>query len=664
MRPVALDSAGTREPRRAGGILLVAHDLSRPDIGGRNRVIAGVRRILTPAAAAVVGLAARVRGRNGDVAVVANDYVAGTLRRWVPQASIVPYETRLLRQVEEADYARLHRFADLLEQISRRAAAAGGGFTHKGLSLIKIHEIRWIWHVAYAEGSLSLFEQELRARGWHRLAALGFSAQLPYAVRALRRVGGTRSRSARAMAHIAETREYDGHSRFLRRMFPHFLERVTEGSRPPAVPAKGGARRLLAVGNFDRTIERLEHLLPTLSLAGFEIHLLALPRLKSIERLAAAGVRCSLVGDWLTPTEVTALKPAAAAKSERWWAELTAAMRETTVDHESRELFDNVRPLLEAHFRYGAEPTMMAAEVGRRAVEAIQPDIVLNFEDWEFNRAVTVVAAESGVASVAYYCLSAPGVAGLVRRTQPWMAVAGENLRAAFRSQYGEDRIRVVGDPLAQPAKSLPDAAQRQAYREALNLASDRPLIVILSSFPVSGISLLDIETVFRRTFAAARAIDAQVVVKSHPAQSVAQIRGWMKAWDCGNAPILYDVSLFDLCACADLVSVPVTSAVHQAMMAGTPVVCLQTRESLEPFESMGFSYLAGKGIVHAPPGTDLETMFRSLIFDRTRRAEQIRRGFAHVEEHSGPLDGRAPERFLAFVEDILHARGATCRTA
>lgn len=638
--------------------LLIAQELASPDIGGRNRLTGWLRRLFGPVVVTMIGAAAYIACRlNPRATVVANDYVAGKLHGRIPAKEMLRYERSVMEVMESADYSPLHRFVDILDDTSRRLSASGGGFEHHGVSLLKVNEIRWVAHVVYADVVLRFFERVLTRGGWRRVAALGVSAQLPLIVRAADRLGLTMSNSTRLFARLSGLRAERNHGHFIDSVLPLSFERPAHFSKPSLPgPKIKGERRLLAIGNYDRTMERFERLLPVLKAQGFSVHLLALPRINILDRLVDDhGVQCSLVADWMSSDEVERLRAEALSKAKRWWQELVRTRHEKSALSEEGARFDNVQGILRSYFLHGAESAMAAAEIGRRVIDRIEPDIVLNFEDWEFNRGATLVAEQRGIPTVAYYCLSAEAQPGLVRRTQSWMAVAGKNLYRSHARQYPPARIRIVGDPLAASPGPKLGAKELSAMRGRFGLDMNRPVLAIMSSYPSDGVQLSDLEVMFKRSFDAANCIgDIQIVVKAHPAQLVSQVQQWLDAWNCHGALILQGVPLYDLCACVDLVSVPITTAVHQALLAGTPVVNLQPIESLEQFDKMGFDYLAGKGIVHVPPTEDAVSVVRSLLFDHAARQAQVQRGYDHVAEHSGPLDGKAPERFVAFVEDIL----------
>ena len=642
-------------------MIILAPDQLSPDIGGRNAFISGVRRLTGgPALSLIVARARHLIATHPGSRVVANDAVAEAARGVIDPANVEGYERDLLLDVETSDYTPLHQFADALDDLSAQLDRSGqGGFHHRGISLVKIHEIRWIWPIAYTCSFARLCLDWITSSKARRLTALGWTTKLPAAIYAARRVQVRIGPVARAFASLSDQLEYRAHATFVGNIVPHWMEQASLDRSVPVMPYPTDKPAIVVVANFDRTLERLERLVPELQAADYTLHVVATRRLPSLDRLRAQGVDCTLAKDWLTPQDMRTITKEGTAKGKAWWQAVTraAAAGRLAQTQGEIEIFDNARHVLRAHFLHGGPACMFAVEVAARVLDTYKPQLILNFEDWDLNRALSLMARQRNIPSLAYYCLSAPGHAALVRRTQDWMATSGENLRKAFVHQFAPGHIRVLGDPLVRPIEHRVDAEARRALRQQLGLHPDKPLIVLMGSYPTVGLTLDDLKTVFQRTVRAAALIgNVQVIVKSHPAQTAEQVKQWCVAWDCGDIPVVKDVSLFDLCEAAELASVPVTSGVHQALMAGIPVVCLQSRQSILPFESMGFDYLTGKGVVHVPVELDAAPVVARLLFDAEARKQQIAQGFQHVEEHSGPADNLCGQRLVAFIADILAA--------
>lgn len=639
-------------PVKAKRIVVVAPYLADTNATGTTYVSRFGRYLLYDLLArALPYLIRRLLRRSQRSAILANDHAARVLGAEFGN-KMLPYDGPLVEEVERYDYSRLHEYVDHLERKSNVLAESGRGFSYKGISLIKVQEIRWIWPSTYAIAFTRLTRQAIRRVDATRFNAAGINSYLPSAILAAEAAGISVGFGTRLAGWISSRFEAFTLRRFLRSILVEF--RGETRHRLPRVGAKLDARkRLLVIGNFDRTIERLEKLLPKLAEAGYSVHAVCLPRIKRVPELRAAGVSCSYVSQWISDAESAALVKRAR-KLGRDWSQVAKDQLQDCGD-EGIGFSKVVGLVLKTHFTAGAPAAMYAAEVATRVMDEIQPDVVLNFEDWEFNRTISLLAESRGVPTLAYYCLSATGHAEMVRRTQSWMAVAGENLRNSFAHQYAGNRIRIVGDPLALGGVSRLTSSDRRRLRESHGIEPDCPVILLLSTYPTFGLGLEDIEIYFKRTFAAVRHIaGARVIVKAHPAQPVPEVEGWLKAWGIEDAPVVREAVLSDLCEAADLISVPISSAVHQAMMSSSPVVCLMREQTVSTFESMGYDYLSGKGVRFIPPDESAASVFKSLLFDPVARKEQLERAKLHVVEHVGPLDGEAPDRFATFLDDIL----------
>jgi hypothetical protein len=584
-------------------------------------------------------------------AILANDQAAKVLVAEFGD-EVFPYDGPLVEEVERYDYSRFHDYVDGLERMSNALGKTGRGFSYKGISLIKVQEIRWIWPSTYAIAFARLTRRAIRNIEATKFKAAGINSYLPSAILAAEASGLSTGFGTRLTGWISSRIEAFTLRRFLRSIWVEF--RGEARHRLPRVKVKLDKRkRLLVIGNFDRTIERLEKLLPRLAEAGYSVHAICLPRIKRVPELQAAGVSCSYVSQWISDAESAALFKRSKKLGRDWWQVAKDQLQDC--GEEGIGFGKTVGLILKTHFTAGAPAAMYAAEVATIVLDEIRPDVVLNFEDWEFNRSISLLAESRGVPTLAYYCLSATGHAKMVRRTQSWMAVAGENLRASFAHQYADDHIRIVGDPLALGGLRKSTASDRRRVRESHGIEPDSPLILLLSTYPTFGLGLEDIEIYFKRTFAAAREITgARVIVKAHPAQPVHEVEGWLKSWEVDGVTVVRDDVLSDLCEAADLISVPISSAVHQAMMSSSPVVCLMHEQTISTFDSMGYDYLSGKGVRFISPDESATTVFRSLLFDPAAREEQLERAKLHVVEHVGPLDGEAPDRFVKFLDDIL----------
>jgi len=585
--------------------------------------------------------------------LICNDVVADFLENKDGQFSINRYEGDLVSAVEAADYKEFHSFADCLEKLSR--SIQNDEHTHRDISLVKMNEVRWIWPLVYNCVFSKVFCDYIKKNKHDSLKTFGANTYLSSAARAARSQGIDISAGSKLLSFISREREYLAHSKFAKSLMEGFFNEHI----PPQRPAWGkkSKPRMLIVGNYDRTIERFIKILPYVVQAGFDCHIIGTPCINVLKNIQQTeSITCSYVQQWVSESESQGIKVEASRKGSLWWKTVKNSTNELDkFEYSGINLLEQGKEILQAYALNGTHNAMYCCEVGHRILNEFQPDVILNFEDAELNRAITLQANNRKIPTVAYYCLSATGHAQMVRRTQGWMAVAGQNLYDSFVPQYTPKRIRIVGDPLVEPIESKLGPEQKRALRIKFGLDPEKPCVLLMSTYPTTNTSLFEIETIFKRTFKAIRNIgDVQLVIKAHPRQILSEVRQWVKLWGITGAKIFRDIPLIEIIKASDMVSACRSSSSHQMMLAGVPIVSLQSTRALLPFESMGYDYLAGKGIVHIDENTNAEDIFRKLLFNEDEREKQIQKGYKHAEEHVGPLDGNAGQRFVEYISYIM----------
>jgi hypothetical protein len=384
--------------------------------------------------------------------------------------------------------------------------------------------------------------------------------------------------------------------------------------------------------------------------------MLGVKRISLVDELRKAGVVYSRTEEWMTGAEVTRLMDTTRRRSRRGWHSLQAYARNgLKQEWQGLPIFRYAAPALKASCEDGAEFSAYFVETARRAIDRCKPDVLVCFEDWELPRAATLLCRQRKIPTIAYYSLSGASYPEMIRRSQEWMAVSGESLYRNFLPQYGGDHIRIVGDTVVDKAVSLSRDDARRKICLDFGLRTDAPIIVLLSTYTVTPMRQEDIKEMFQRTFDAASAVTgSQLVIKTHPMQPTERVKQWVADWG-GAGTIIDNCDLFTLCRAADIVSTPPTSGVWQALVAGTPTVCLMPRETVAQFTNIGYGYLERKGIWHISTDQDARSVFRDLIFDVKIRDEQIRKGYEHAQEHVGPVDGHACERLVSFLKEVMH---------
>lgn len=583
------------------------------------------------------------------------------------------YDADIVIWKEQADCSALHEFADALYRLSELAGKESG-LTYHNLPVLKLLEPRWLDPLfssilVYANMFSSVLDKtrppSVRVLGGfseiERLAADIASAKaIP--------VSGARFRWwLRALSELmceGVVDQVESYRAMVRRDLRELPGKANMSAydrlaRPP----------VLFVANINRTLERLRAALPTIQgRAEFEPCVLASSRVTLVEALKAQGLPCSYTRDWLSANEGRQLVEQAGNRALTGWRYLQSQAT-ALLPHswQGVRIYSYAEPLLQAACLEGSCRAVIVAEIAKRVIDRCKPVLVVNFEDGELNRAVTLLCQQRGIPTLAYHNLSPGSYVGLVRYTQEWVAVAGPWLYRSYstKQRYTPDRIRIVGDTLTDSVATASRGKARETICRTLNLSAMHPILVLLSAYPACPITVTDIWLGFKRMFRAARQIQgSQVVVKAHPLQSVETVKQWMSAWDCSGV-LVHDCDLLELCLAADLVcTISTTTAVWQPMLARTPVVYVQPRDALGQLDQVGFDYLKGKGVVHISPEEDPAPAFERLIFDSSTRQAQIERGLAHASEHVGPLDGESSSRLVRWMNEIIGSCSRTERTA
>ena len=634
------------------GIMIATENFSNVESGG-------MRCMLKAASLRVLAsLVERSSSGRGELCVCTSPSLTGYFSPGFRKKNkIVEYNTHLIRWQNENDFTSLHGFCDRLYELSL-AQGEGSGLVCHGLPLLKLLETRWMGPLfttilayagiaseyldEYKPASLVLAGSSEREKMFGRMAAF---RGVP-----VTKLGGL-AECITGLYTPKYAREFSGmRQRQLRELCVNDAPVVGAYGRQPRP-------RIIFIGRINRTVERLVACAPALKQEGsFGLGLLADSRVTLAQQLRDEGFACSYTREWLGKKEAAALcKSTTVAACESWRKLERDSSLSQWLCH-GIPIIDFAAPILRTVCREGCSVAAMAAEIADRFVNVAEPVCTVHFEDSELNRAVTMLCGNKGIPTVAYYSLSGNSYPGLVRRTQQWMAVSSDVVRAEFGPQYAFDRIRLVGDTLNDLTFGRDDDDLGKRVRVQLGLPEEEKVVVLLSTYPAPPYTLGDIRMLFQRTFKAAQDTGARVVVKAHPLQPVAEVRKWMSLWDC-RGTLIRDFDLLSLLRCADLVSAPITSAVWQAMLAGVPVVSIQPRELLQQYEDIGYDYLKGKGVYFISPDSDAAKVFKALLFDAGAREEQVRKGLAHAREHCGPLDGKSGERLVHFLKDIIEQK-------
>ncbi|NJL08993.1 MAG: hypothetical protein HC900_12695 [Methylacidiphilales bacterium] len=641
--------------------LVFVHAIATPRIGGRNAFVAAMRRLgLSLYESWMLRCVRRIiESAPGPVVVVTDGHMLEVIAvRFAGSCECIRTSDHLRPQFQKFDRPRpmVQPLLDFVEALHSRFPGESGhrnAFVRDGVAHLEMFNLRWLVSLALRFAHAPLLHEIVEERPIGSFAFVGAPPELSVLVAAAAARGYRTSSAIRLASRLSGWLVYLDERAFFARIARVVFGNPDDTMRTPQLDPD--RRRLLVIANYSRTLDRLLRELPRLAAAGWHVTILATRRADLAERVRDAGATVLYTDELTTQQEVAEAKVRGRRDGRTAWRAYRAAARAGLPQAAAGvSVASAAAPHIKAAMMGGFDASHLSLIVMARLLDALEPHLVLNFEDWELNRAASFLGRQRRIPTLAYYCLSGVPKDILFRRSQDWFAASGANLANGYRDQFPDGHVRIVGDTLVGKFEPATLAERRACAREAFGFSPSERIVVQLSTWAPA--SLADMRNAFIRAHEATRMLgNARFVVKAHPAESLSQLHGWLNDWGC-SADVLQDVSLPDLCTAADLVTTVTTSAVFVPMSLGTPVVCLQAAEVLKPFEFLGFDFLKGKGVVHIPPEEDPVPTFRSLIEDPCVRAEQVQRGLAHAEEHLGPQDGRSAERLLAFMADIVEA--------
>lgn len=585
--------------------------------------------------------------KSADKIFMLSDGLRDQLSILPEEHATISFDTSLIQSLETLDAKFVSEFCNCLYKETENLA-------WRGISILDVCELRWLPTalenfariLAIRREQLKVPDLNIRIHG---LSNANIASLLPDTSSSVFSHWLGRLGSEQKSAQLRD---------FLIRIAHQFTLAPSGDDRVPTI-AMPQEKTLLVIASFDRTLERFIRILPDIrrQFNGL-VHVLCTHERVDYRKYGKLeGLSFSYIADWQNEAELKADLAETRQQSLAMHArleELDRRLRGFSID--GVYLFQACRPGLEAVLKSGSKASLMALHAASRAIEALKPYMILNFEDWELNRSATRLAQRLKIPTLAYYCLTPSWHSdALIHRSQEYMAVAGKQLADVFARQYDKKHLRIVGDPIIH---SLGDETlrmeQRQAFRKKMGLGSEQKLILMLSSYPILGVSKRSLVDVFRKTAECAASIpNTRMVVKAHPAQSISQLRDWLA--EAGvDAEIIQDSNLFAYCCAADLVSATISSSTTQALLAQVPVVCFVKRRALNLYELRGNDYLAGGGVRCLDGDADYVAQVQALLCNPDERERQVERGNSHVTEHVGGVDRRAGIALTDFMADIL----------
>ena len=145
------------------------------------------------------------------------------------------------------------------------------------------------------------------------------------------------------------------------------------------------------------------------------------------------------------------------------------------------------------------------------------------------------------------------------------------------------------------------------------------------------------------------------MLVKRHPLQPLGQIQSWLKKWDCKGI-VLSDCDLVDFSMACEIVFTPATTAIWQVMLAGTPLASFQKPPYDLDSSVYGLGFSSGRGVIQLDEKNPNFNLISDLVSSPSVRSEQIRRGFCHVAEHMGEMDGGSVKRLVNCATSLIRS--------
>ncbi|MBL7196743.1 MAG: hypothetical protein ISS47_01440 [Candidatus Omnitrophica bacterium] len=578
------------------------------------------------------------------------------------------YTWEQLPIVNRINYKPLHEFSDALVRISSQAGP-DSGLLYGGLSIFQILEILWIEPLLNNFSFyLQMFSEVLQKRDVSQVKIVSMRQEMKHLIMSLAKAKG-----------IPSKREYFSLGGKIMSLLEHpllpslednfnfslklFLSEMKKTIRTTAYD-KIKKPRVLFIGYKERTLRRLQAALPVLlSRVEFEPCLLAGSRSYNskttavIEELQQSGLRCSWIPDWISLSEAKKLLRESKRHLIKGWDYIESRSKSDLAhDFLGVQIFPYAKRMLKSICINGGCYASLLAEIASRLVARCRPSLVVNFEDWGINRAVTLKCRQYGIPNLAYYNLSPNLYTGLVRRLPEWIAVSGKVLydEHLINAKRDPERLIIVGDTLSDKIKSFSHEEARIKVCQAFGLSKEKKIVVVLSARAQAFWPQANLENYYRKIFQAIRNLkDIQAIIKVHPQHSIRHTEIDLMKLKCRADAITQDYDLTELSLAADLVCFAFSTGGTYPMMVGTSAVTIQPRNMVKAFDELS-GFVSGGGAVLVMDDEDATSVFRKLLYDSTARQEQIERARKFVTRHCGSLDGFSSQRLANLIVRII----------
>jgi CDP-glycerol glycerophosphotransferase (TagB/SpsB family) len=207
-------------------------------------------------------------------------------------------------------------------------------------------------------------------------------------------------------------------------------------------------------------------------------------------------------------------------------------------------------------------------------------------------------------------------------------------------------RIAVTGNPAFDRLAQGVEPERVERVRRSLKLEAGRPLLLVTTQNDSFAASRRQIEAVV----AAAREFPAlQIVVKLHPADAFAPYQRLQRELEGVDLHLTQHSDLAALLALSDLLVTRFSTTALEAMLQGKPVIVLNFSGQPDPLP-----YVERGAALGVRDPSALPAAIRAVLEDEPTR-RRLREGMARfVRDYAYRLDGRAGERVLALMEEMM----------
>ncbi len=303
--------------------------------------------------------------------------------------------------------------------------------------------------------------------------------------------------------------------------------------------------------------------------------------------------------------------------------------------------------------------------ISRTVLESIRPDVLLlAYETGPVGRAMTAAARMRGIPTIAvqhgrihrlhhHYVQKSPEEEDprAARLLPDVTAVYGEEVRQILLRYggYPDEGVRVTGQPRTDVLVRGRESFRRRSFLEQLGFSADKPLLFVATqNFPRVEDRLRVLEILLGRT---SDLTGWQVLIKPHPGETDGLVERYLKGVDATVVRVRSDVDLYSSLSAADVVATGTSTVGIEALLFRKPVITVGgLPQPLDLAER-------GAALEVNSPSEFVEALVR-LERDREFAMALAARASEYVERHFHRLDGRASDRVVELIDELVERRG------